>query len=75
MIVSRVIKVKDFEAAFFPIAFVISKSHLYTIFEEVVFVAIRGEQGLGGAGFDYLPDCVLVGSFGEIGVKLYELCV
>jgi hypothetical protein len=43
MIVVGILKVKDFEATFFPIALGISKSNLYTIFEEVVFVAIGGE--------------------------------
>jgi hypothetical protein len=69
VVVRRLVEVEDTQAPLLAFTPVVADDHRYAILEQPVLLAVRGQDCLGGAGFDDLTQRVVVHRVRQAGVE------
>ncbi len=69
VVVGRLVEIEDPQPPLDPLSLFVAEPDLDPILEQAVFVAVGGDQALGRAGFDDLPDGLAVGVRGRPGLN------
>ena len=73
VVVGRLVEIEDPQPALDQLALFVAERNLHAVLEQGVFLAVGGDQTLGGAVLNNLTDRVVVGVLGQAGVELHEL--